>query len=84
MKVKLGEHEYEVRIPAKAWPHLQILAQAASGIEVDELKSDEAEKKVLAFCVSPPVCDEHRDIILLYIMSHYASLMREAATLFQP
>lgn len=83
MKIKLGDHEYEVRIPAKAWPHLQVLAQSLSGMEADEARIDAAEKKVLEYCVTPEPCEDHRDAILMQVITYYASLVKEVAGIFR-
>lgn len=83
MKIKLDDHEYVIRIPTKAWPYLQVLAQALSGAEVQEEKIDQAEKKVLEYCVSPQACEDHADVLLIRIISHYALQMREIAQQFR-
>lgn len=86
MRVRLDDHEYVVRIPAKAWPYLQVLAQGLSGTAqtIDEARTDEAERKVLAYCVTPQPCEDHAEAVMMQIMLRYVTLVRDIADKFRP
>ena len=83
MRIKLDEHEYRVKIPASALPALTIISRAIAGEQVSDEDIDRAEEKIISKCVTPPPCDEHREIILFHVLRKYAMMAREVAAIFR-
>jgi hypothetical protein len=83
MRLKLGEHEYVIRVRAVAYPHLQTLLRAftENPPSADELKS--AEENAVKLCVSPEPCDEHYDEVVAALVMRYSELMRKIPSMFR-
>jgi len=80
--VRVNGREYTVKLRARAWPYLQVLARALTDAPPAEDRLELAERKVLELCVEPyPEGDE--DVVLAKVMALYAALMREAASTFR-
>jgi hypothetical protein len=80
--IRVNGREYSIRLRAKAWPYLQLLARALTDAPPSEERLELAERKVLELCVDPyPEGDE--DVVLAKVMALYAALMREAASTFR-
>lgn len=83
LKVQLGEHEYEIRLPARSWPYLLTLSRALAGEPVPEEQVGAAERRVLELCVRPAPCEDHEEEIIARILVRFSEISRSMATSFR-
>jgi hypothetical protein len=70
LKVKLDDHEYEIRVPAKVLGYMQIVSTPAkTGVDADAVA--EAIEKILSVCCEPKPCHEHELEVLGIIIEKY-------------
>ena len=76
MKVKLDDHEYEVRVPAKILGYMQIVSSPAkTGADADAVA--EAIEKILNECCTPRPCHEHELEVLGIIIEKYGEKLNK-------
>ncbi|MEM0451107.1 MAG: hypothetical protein QXO17_06025 [Nitrososphaerota archaeon] len=80
--IRVNGREYTVRLRARAWPYLQLLARGLTDSPPSEDRLELAERRVLELCVDP-YPEGCEDVVLAKVMALYAALMREAASTFR-